>query len=64
MSNEGGQCLKFFEGLKRSPEIVVCASELHPFRVFQGSHEPVVVSRERIARKAEDLAIKAWKGVT
>jgi hypothetical protein len=64
MPGEDGQGLEFFKRLKKRPEIVVQASELHPFRVLPGSHEQVVVSRERIAKTAEDLETTPWKGVT
>jgi hypothetical protein len=64
MPGENGQCLEFFERLKKRSEIVVQACELHPFRILPDSHEQVAVSRIRIAKTVEDLETTAWKDVT
>jgi hypothetical protein len=64
MPGEDGRCLEFFERLKERPEVVVQASELHPFRVLPDSHERVAVSRIRIAKTAEDLETTTWEDVT
>ena len=46
--------------LRNRPEIVVQASELHPYRVLPDSHEEVEVNRYRIATTAEGLETAAW----
>jgi hypothetical protein len=63
MPREHGR--SFFKMLKKRPELVVQASELHPYRVLPDSHEEVVVvTRERTARTAEDLQSTEWKPYT
>lgn len=64
MAGENDQALKFFEMLKSQSEIAVRAFELYSYKLLPGSHEQIVISRERIAKPGERLESMTWKDVT
>ena len=64
MPGQDSHGLEFFKRLQKRSEIVVRASEIHPFRELQPSHEEVAVTRKRVAKATEDLEAGTWRGLT
>jgi hypothetical protein len=61
MPGKNALSLEFFERLKKRADIVVSAQELCPFKIVDGSHDPHVVSRMRVAVTVKDLETAEWE---